>query len=133
MSDPLTELIETWRTENAALEREISHAASMHSTSMWIRLASTHETRQSCAEQLSAVLRRGESTEKSAMAELLKALYPYIEWFGGAHDGDCPEDDTCDCDVGRINGRLNIAIRAAEKIVDDAESALASLCERTRT
>lgn len=29
-------------------------------------------------------------------AEALKAM---IDWFGGPHeDGDCPEDDTCECE-----------------------------------
>ena len=50
----------------------------------------------------------------TAAPDLLKALKAYVDWFGAAHQGDCPEDDTCECDCKPLNSLVNAAIRKAE-------------------
>lgn len=39
--------------------------------------------------------------------ELVEAVLKYIEWHGGCHEDDCPEDDTCDCRGKEFADRLN--------------------------
>ena len=50
----------------------------------------------------------------SAAPELLEALKAFVEWHGGAHEEDCPCDDTCNCAGAPINAAVNAAIRKAE-------------------
>jgi hypothetical protein len=34
-------------------------------------------------------------------------LREYVEWNGGVHARNCPEDDTCDCHGRKINDAVN--------------------------
>ncbi len=45
---------------------------------------------------------------------LLAAFKLYVEWHGGAHEADCPEDDTCDCEGKPVNDAVNESIAAME-------------------
>lgn len=44
---------------------------------------------------------------KERIACLESALKKYVDHFGGAHDPDCPEDDTCSCSRKALNGMVN--------------------------
>jgi len=46
--------------------------------------------------------------------KLLDALKAYVDYWGGAHDDDCPGDDTCGCSGEPINDAVNEAINLAE-------------------
>lgn len=55
----------------------------------------------------------------SAAPDLLAALRAYVDWFGAAHHGDCPADDTCDCRCKPLNDAVNAAILKAEGAADE--------------
>ena len=42
---------------------------------------------------------------------LRTALLSMVEWHGGVHGEDCPEDDTCECIGQSINAAVNAALR----------------------
>lgn len=46
-----------------------------------------------------------------ASGEPADALEKYVEWHGGVHDEECPEDDTCDCSWKWVNDGVNAAVR----------------------
>jgi hypothetical protein len=46
---------------------------------------------------------------------LLKAILAYIEWHGGCHEADCPQDDTCCCAGKPTNDLVNAAIKLAQE------------------
>lgn len=43
--------------------------------------------------------------------ERSESILKYVEWHGGIHDDDCPQDDTCDCSGKPINDGVNAACR----------------------
>jgi hypothetical protein len=44
---------------------------------------------------------------KERVAELDDILRKQVDHFVGAHDPDCPEDDTCNCSGKELNDRIN--------------------------
>lgn len=55
----------------------------------------------------------GSQSRANHTANLLSVLQEMATFHGAAHDGDCPEDDTCDCKYKPFNDRVNETIRAA--------------------
>lgn len=51
---------------------------------------------------------------KARVSLLREALAEFVEWHGGAHSGECPEDDTCECIGKYVNDKANAALRARE-------------------
>lgn len=45
---------------------------------------------------------------------LTAALRAYVDWFGAAHEGTCPADDTCACSCAGINDAVNAALAPAD-------------------
>ena len=64
------------------------------------------------------VLQMRERTEnrgmKVASPLLLAALREMVDYYGPAHEPDCPGDDTCDCKHKPFNDRVNAALKATE-------------------
>lgn len=56
--------------------------------------------------------------ERDALKERLdqarEALQEFVEWHGGAHEEDCPGDDTCDCAGRASNAKANAVLREVE-------------------
>jgi hypothetical protein len=66
--------------------------------------------------------RRCEGGKWPSYAELEKilrqtrnALVDLLVFWGGAHDLECPEDDTCDCSHRAFNDRMQAAVDAADE------------------
>jgi hypothetical protein len=53
---------------------------------------------------------------EDALARLTAAVLPYVEWWGAAHEADCPEDDTCRCNGKPINDALNAALKPTARL-----------------
>jgi hypothetical protein len=70
----------------------------------------------------------GASSSLRALVEKAKrheqAIVAYVEWFGGLHDGECPEDDTCDCSGKPINDGVNAACKFLLSLADELSAAL---------
>jgi hypothetical protein len=47
--------------------------------------------------------------------KMREAFKDYVLHFGAAHEVDCPEDDTCDCDLKPLNDAVNDALRLADE------------------
>lgn len=45
-----------------------------------------------------------------------KAVIAYAEWWGGIHDEECPEDDTCACSGKAINDGVTDAVNCLQQI-----------------
>jgi predicted nuclease with TOPRIM domain len=67
------------------------------------------ETIEKLEKQLAAAQAKIAELEKE-MNELRRCgdgLREYVMWYGGMHDFDCPEDDTCECSDRWINDAVN--------------------------
>jgi hypothetical protein len=53
-----------------------------------------------------------------ALRDTNEALKGMTEWHGGAHQWDCPMDDTCDCSFKAFNDRVNGAISRADELLE---------------
>lgn len=51
---------------------------------------------------------------EGAVDRLTAALRDYVDWFGAAHEGTCPADDTCACSCAGINDAVNAALAPAD-------------------
>lgn len=105
--DPLT--LEYWKQRATDFQAE---AFSKHNGMMEAMTERDKARAELSAERLShgdtIVWRKA---AEAALALLKTAVLPYVEWFGAAHEGECPEDDTCDCACKPINDALNAALR----------------------
>src|SRR5262245_3149612 len=54
----------------------------------------------------------------------LRGLKAYVDWFGGVHDDECPQDDTCDCSGKPANDGINGAINYFEDLLTAQSSAV---------
>ena len=56
--------------------------------------------------------------------QLYTALWWMVEWHGGEHESDRPEDDTCNCRFKAANDHINAALRDAEVTLGFTKPAL---------
>lgn len=63
-------------------------------------------------------------------SRLREALIEFVELHGGAHERDCPEDDTCDCKHKSSNDRVNAALAETADVGSWLEERLAAERER---
>jgi hypothetical protein len=76
-----------------------------------------------CRAQVEAWIERDQAREAEIRAKLesvLSSVREYIDWSGALHLGDCPEDDTCDCDGKPVNDGINGAVRTLESLLTPA-------------
>jgi len=43
----------------------------------------------------------------------IEGLRAYVQWYGAAHQDDCPGDDTCDCICKPLNDAVNAVCQKA--------------------
>ena len=64
---------------------------------------------EGCVEYQAALSVRQAWEMFDQIADLREALAEYVTEFGGLHEEDCPEDDTCECaSVKRVNRLLSV-------------------------
>lgn len=56
------------------------------------------------------------SAAVETLEKALKGIEEYIRWHGPVHVGECPEDDTCDCEGRPINDGINDAHRSLQAL-----------------
>jgi hypothetical protein len=56
-----------------------------------------------------------------ALRKLVSAAIEYVVFQGPTRDKDCPGDDTCDCEQGKIGKRMDDAIYSAEALLKGRE------------
>jgi len=56
-----------------------------------------------------------------ALRKLVSAAIEYAIFQGPTCDKDCPGDDTCDCEQGKIGKRMDDAIHSAEALIKGSE------------
>lgn len=66
---------------------------------------------------ISAAIEDAIQEEAQKIGDLLykttEALVEMAKMYGGKHEKDCPQDDTCDCHYAAFNKMVNDAVKAA--------------------
>lgn len=65
--------------------------------------------------ELNSSLQKENEQLRELNIELLSVLLEYGEYFGAAYEADCSADDTCCCDLGALNNKVNKVIIKARK------------------
>jgi hypothetical protein len=56
---------------------------------------------------------------KNVLRQTRNALVDLMVFWGGAHDIECPEDDTCECSHRPFNERMQAAVDAADEVLGE--------------